>query len=244
MIAAILILSVYGGAVDGNTVIKSCCDVAMKGCSYFSTTTRQPAIYKITDCCDEGLVTPGYCDTITDGGGWLVIQRRQQGTNEDFNRFWSDYERGFGNLKSEFWYGLRQMHCLTNRGAWELRIDFTFNNGTRYYLHYNHFRVGPSTDNYRLNISGFTGIASKDPFAKEPLSGQQFSTRDRANDPYKYCATSGHGSRAPGGWWYNFCFYINVNYNYGGPHGFIYLAGKWYSPPFIEIKIRPVNCEI
>ena len=31
MIAATLILLVYGGAVDGNTVIKSCCDVAMKG---------------------------------------------------------------------------------------------------------------------------------------------------------------------------------------------------------------------
>ena len=41
MIAVILILLVYGGAVDDNNVIKSCCDVAMKGCSYFSTTTRQ-----------------------------------------------------------------------------------------------------------------------------------------------------------------------------------------------------------
>ena len=77
----------------------------------------------------------GYCDTITDGGGWLVIQRRQQGTNEDFHRFWSDYEREFGNLKSEFWYGLRPMYCLTNRGTWELRIDFTFDNKTRSYLH-------------------------------------------------------------------------------------------------------------
>ena len=206
IIAATLILLVYSGAVDGNTIIKSCCDIAMKCCSYFSTTTRQPAIYKITDCCDEGLVTQGYCDTITDLGGWLVIQRTQQGTNEDFHRFWLDYERGFGNLKSEFWYGLRPIHCLTNRETWELRIDFTFDNGTRSYLHYNHFRVGPSTDNYRLNISGFTGITPKDSFTNEPLSGQQFSTRDRANDPYKICATSGHGSTAPGGWWYNNCF--------------------------------------
>ena len=244
MIVATLILLVYSGAVDGNTVIESCCDVAMKGCSYFSTTTRQPAIYKITDCCDEGLVTQGYCDTITDGGGWLVIQRRQQGTDEDFDRFWSDYERGFGNLKSEFWYGLRPMHCLTNRGTWELLIDFTYNNGTKSYLHYDHFRVSPSTDNYRLNISGFTGISSKDPFTTHLINGQQFSTRNRANDHDKDCAITAHGSTAPGGWWHYNCFHINLNYNHGGPLGFINLAGQWYNPIFIEMKIRPVNCEI
>ena len=27
--------------------------------------------------------------------------------------------------------------------------------------------------------------------------------------------------------------YINLNYNYGGPRGFIYLAGTWYSPQYI-----------
>jgi len=93
-------------------------------------------------------------------------------------------------------------------------------------MHYNHFKVGPATDNYRLSISGFTGITPTDPFATSNLNGKQFSTYDRDNDIHSSinCAINGHGSIAPGGWWYEWCFYINLNYNYGGPGGFIYLG--------------------
>ena len=58
-----------------------------------------------------------------------------------------------------------------------------------------------------------------------------FSTYDRDNDKWDgNCAVNGYGSTAPGGWWYNVCFYINLNYNYGGPSGFILLANTWYTP--------------
>ena len=183
IIIALIVLALANAyKVDGTSVIKSCCDVAMKGCSYFSTSTRHSGVYKITDCCALGLVIQGYCDTVTDGGGWLVVQRRQQGVSEDFHRFWTEYESGFGNLRSEFWYGLKPLNCLTSNGTWELRIDFTFANNTRSYLHYNNFKVGPATDNYRLNISGFTGITPTDPFTAFSLNGQQFATYDRDND--------------------------------------------------------------
>jgi len=94
-------------------------------------------------------------------------------------------ESGFGNLHSEFWYGLKPLNCLTSNGTWELRIDFTFANNTRSYLHYNNFEVGPATDNYnRLNISGFTGITPTDPLTDYSPNGQQFTTFDRDNDIY------------------------------------------------------------
>ena len=66
---------------------------------------------------------------------------------------------------------------LHSSGNWELWIDFTFSNGTKLFMHYNHVRVGPSTDNYRLSMLGVTGITSEDPFtAGHFMNGQQFST--------------------------------------------------------------------
>ena len=117
---------------------------------------------------------------MTDGGGWLVVQRRIHGS-EKFHRNWKDYEKGFGSLTGELWYGLRALHCLTQHRKWELRVDFTFSNGTKSFMHYNHFSVGPATDNYRLSILGFTGITPTDPFTAHNINGQPFSTYDKDN---------------------------------------------------------------
>ena len=247
LVSAIGIVLVYGECKIRRPPIKSCCCLGYNN-TYFNT--KSSGVYTIIGnfCgvnCSNAKV---YCDTTSGGGGWLVIQRRdiQYNITTSFHKAWTEYADGFGDLYKEFWFGLNAMHCLTSEGNWELRIDFTFSNGTKSFMHYNHFRVGPATDNYRLSISGFTGITPVDPFATHSLNGQQFTTYDNDNDAWAQdnCAVNGYRSTAPGGWWYNDCFYINLNYNYGGPYGFIYIAGKWYSPPFIEMKIRPVNCKI
>ena len=59
----------------------------------------------------------------TDGGGWIVIQRRIAGGTVNFTRGWDDYVNGFGDLDGEFWYGLDNIHSLTTRDDVELRID-------------------------------------------------------------------------------------------------------------------------
>ena len=245
-VITVLVL-VSATTVDGS-VIDNCCSVTAKG-NYFATKRPSPGIYTIRDPCStttSGHTAQGYCDTLTDGGGWIVIQRRIQGVNEDFNRFWWEYELGFGNLQTEFWYGLHSLHCLTSKGQWELWIDLTFANGTDTYLHYNHFSVGSPSTNYTLSISGFTGITRIDPFTAYPLSGQQFTTRDRDNDKsYRNCAVNGHGANATGGWWHTYCNWINLNLNYkhGGSFGFINFGNwKWHDPTFIETKIRSVGC--
>ena len=39
----------------------------------------------------------------TDGGGWLVIQRNSLDSLVDFNKNWTDYEIGFGDLTKEIY---------------------------------------------------------------------------------------------------------------------------------------------
>ena len=85
--------------------------------------------YEIADVCN---VAPSFqtgnvklfahCDMETDGGKWLVIQRRINGS-VNFYHNWTDYVSGFGDLEGEFWYGLEKIHCLTTREDVELRIE-------------------------------------------------------------------------------------------------------------------------
>ena len=93
-----------------------------------------------------------YCDMVTDRGGWIVIQRNKKSSIVNFNRQWVDYEKGFGDLNTEFWYGLEELHCLTQRGQWEMRVDYQQTNKTWSYLHYNQFSVGSAKDEYPLTV--------------------------------------------------------------------------------------------
>ena len=170
-----------------------------------------------------------------------MIQGRINGS-VDFNRPWSDYEKGFGDINGEFWYGLKLINCLTQTGQWELRIDFEFKNKTRSYLHYNEFKVGNATDEYPLTIGGFTGITPTDPFVYH--NGRKLSTYDNDNDRSgDNCAVQTSNAKDNGGWWYNTCWSINLNYQYNpAQYGSIALAGSYYNPRWIEMKIRPHNC--
>ena len=161
------------------------------------STPLKSRVYNITNFCgDCEAVAEGYCNAVTDGGGWLVVQRRQNGS-VDFNRSWVEYEEGFGSLTGELWYGLCPLHCLTSQGQWQLHIDFTFTR-TKSYLSYTSFSVGTANSQYQLSISGFTGVTD-DPFSvsSSPLNGMKFTTKDRDNDNQVInCAVTNAS-----GWW-------------------------------------------
>ena len=215
----------------------SCCEV--KSNEFKFSTTLKSRVYNITNFCgDCEEAAEGYCDAVSDGGGWLVIQRRQDGS-VDFNRDWVECEDGFGSLTGELWYGLRPQHCLINQRQWKLQIDFTFTNGTKSYLSYNNFAVEPANNQYQLSISGFNGITT-DPFSY--TNAMKFTTKDKDNDrDSNNCAVNGHHDYNAGGWWYRNCAYIHLNHQYKNIHS-IHLNGKWYSLPFIEMKIKPYRC--
>ena len=169
-----------------------------------------------------------YCDMVTDNGGWIVIQRNKKDSLVNFNRNWTNYEKGFGDLHTEFWYGLEEMHCLTQRGQWEMRVDYQFENKTWSYLHYNQFSVGSASEEYPLTVGGFTGEFT-DWFLKQPHNGMKFSTPDNDNDKSSGNCAASHNS----GWWFNNCYHIAINRQFPVVH--------WYAI-FTEMKIRPKDC--
>ena len=128
--------------------------------------------------------TEKVCDRETDGGGWIVIQRRLLNGQENFSRNWADYVNGFGDLNGEFWYGLKDIHTLTTNNDVELRIDMK-TKGVDFKFHwtYQTFRVAGASDKYRLTIGGGVGSAGTDAMAYH--DNQQFSTTDRDNDASK-----------------------------------------------------------
>ena len=84
------------------TVNGTCCEITRSRKFRFSTVSKS-RVHNITNFCGGCKVAEGYCDGATAGGGWLVVQRRQDGS-VDFNRGWVDYEDGFGSLTGEYWY--------------------------------------------------------------------------------------------------------------------------------------------
>ena len=236
-----------------DTLINNCCDLGFRQ-STFSDIVNKPKQYKMKNMCgnDHSTITKVYCDTVTAGGGWLVIQRRIDGS-VDFNRYWSEHEKGFGNLPDndkdtteEFWIGLRSLHCLISHGQWELRNDYMLSNKTKGYLSYLHFRVGPASDDYQLSISGFSGNTTDPITGSCSLNNMKFTTRsgrDRDNDKWTNHNCAVHYSGSAGGWWYNGCSYLHPNHQYNDAYS-VLLNGQWYALPFLEIKIRPLNCRL
>ena len=162
------------------TTITSCCEVTSK---YFFTFGRSISFpsgtYLLKNFCGDNLkIADVYCDNCNGGGGWLVVQRRQDGS-VDFNRTWLEYEDEFGNLTGEFWYGLRALHCLTGQGDWEMRMDIKLANGTNIFLQYEQFKVASAKDKYRLTIARSQGTTTN-PMASQ--NGMYFTTKDSDND--------------------------------------------------------------
>ena len=178
-----------------------------------------------------------YCDMRTDGGGWTVFQRRQDGS-VDFYRGWNDYKSGFGQLTSEFWLGNGKIHRLTSSRPSSLRVELEDWKGVRVYAKYGRFRIGNEQTQYRLEVGSYSGTAG-DSLARH--NNDAFSTKDRDNDIWGgNCAVSYTGA-----WWHDNCHVSNLNgkYQTGGERD--NKGARWntfrgsLSLKFTEMKLRP-----
>ena len=177
-----------------------------------------------------------FCDMVTDGGGWTVIQRRRDATT-DFYRGWDEYKRGFGSVTGNFWLGNDMIHKLTTKRV-ALRVELAADNIKQAFAKYSHFKVGNEASNYKLEVSGYSGNSGD---SLTYHNRMQFTTKDRDNDPsLNQCAVIHKGA-----WWYNNCVYSNLNALYPGSGQGSYTMMTWYhlsnrydTVTFSEMKIR------
>ncbi|XP_041667615.1 tenascin-like isoform X2 [Cheilinus undulatus] len=209
---------------------KDCAQILLNG----ETTS---GLYTIYVGGEETLPIQVYCDMTTDGGGWLVFLRRQNG-KVDFYRNWKNYTAGFGNMNNEFWLGLSNLHKITNSGHYELRVDLR-DKGESAYAQYDKLTIAEPRTRYKLYIGAYSGTAGD---SMTYHQGRPFSTYDNDNDiAVTNCALSYKGA-----FWYKNCHRVNLMGKYGdNSHSkginWFHWKGHEHSIEFAEMKLRPAN---
>nr|XP_033800009.1 fibrinogen-like protein 1 isoform X2 [Geotrypetes seraphini] len=242
----------------GDSAVPDCrSPAAHQDCAeIYNSGHKQSGFYKM-----KALKSPreflAYCN-MHDGGGWTVIQRRSDGS-QNFSRVWADYKQGFGDFNSangEYWLGNENLHYLTTQRSYILRIDLADFKGNCRYAQYKSFTVGDEKSSYLMNCGEYSGTAGDSlsgGFHPEETwwashKGMKFSTFDKDNDNYEgNCAEEDKA-----GWWFNRCHAANLNgLYYKGPYtamtdnGVVWYTwhGWWYSLKSVVMKIRPAEFE-
>ncbi|XP_049455200.1 tenascin-N [Epinephelus fuscoguttatus] len=199
---------------------------------------KKSGIYTVYINNDRSKPIEAYCDMETDGGGWLVLQRRTSG-KLDFMKRWRQYIAGFGNMTDEFWIGLDKIYELTNTPTqYELRFDLGLG-AERAYAVYDNFKIAPVKQKFKLTIGNYRGTAGD---AMTYHQGRPWTTVDSDNDiALGNCALTHRGA-----WWYKNCHLANPNGKWGDVRHSVGVnwepwKGHLVSLDFTEMKIRPVG---
>ncbi|WAR07432.1 FCN1-like protein [Mya arenaria] len=165
-----------------------------------------------------------FCDMTYDSGGWTVFQRRVT-SSQYFNRNLAEYEKGFGDINSEFWMGPtdEKYHGVV------VSADYSSSLECHFLMRIISLSGAPSFTIERESSNG-TYSCADNPFTKA-YNGQTdvsflfppvatFATYDRDT-------TGGCAAHMGGGWWYYGCVpssvslptntYTSVNSTCGSP---------------------------
>nr|XP_014341045.1 PREDICTED: ficolin-2-like [Latimeria chalumnae] len=193
-----------------------------------------------------------FCDMHTDGGGWLVFQKRMDGS-VDFYRGWEAYKNGFGNKLSEFWLGNENLHQLTKTGTFHLRVDLMDFDYKRHFAKYNSFKILGEADKYKLLLGSFVAgdigmfllsfnLTRRFHFLTGDSltyhNNQAFTTNDKDNDADgQNCAVLFKGA-----WWHKACHASSLNgFYHKGKHASYANGINWKRLPLLLQAFRNEN---
>ncbi|XP_040267043.1 angiopoietin-related protein 5-like [Bufo bufo] len=172
---------------------------------------------------------PVYCE-MSKNGGWTLIQKHNGEDGLSFERMWTEYENGFGDLQGEHWLGLKYIYALTNQKdrTSKLHISVGDFDGYEAYARYDSFSIGNASSYYKLSAGNYSGTAG-DAFLGDESNttnqyGSTFSAVDLATDNcHPFCMLGdiiylSCSKQFSAGWWFNACGSANLN-------------GVWRSPP-------------
>ena len=150
------------------------------------------------------------CDQETDGGGWIIYQRRLDGS-VNFTRNWDDYKSGFGivgNDTTEMWLGNENVYQLLQAyGSTEFELWYEAHSfdGDVCTAKCYPFKMSDEAQGYKLNWKtvdeSVKGISYDVSFQRHT----RFTTFDKVTGRRR-CA-----DEKKGGWWYRSCGYIFFN---------------------------------
>ena len=198
---------------------KDCYDLK---CYKLSTGQDGPhTIYPDTPTQTTGKVTVS-CDQNTEGGGWIMYQRRVDGALS-FQKNWKEYTEGFGTNgdgKTELWLGNENVYQVLQtyqagpiRFEWEMRLEAdTKDENNACWLLSQKFRMLNAANKYA--IDWFWGRVGGNAFNMTEdfnhLRLRSFKTVD-SPDGHSTCC-----NQHKGGWWYakRYCIRMFLNGNY------------------------------
>ncbi len=223
-----------------DSIKRTCCDHLKQDSN---DSEIQSGVYTVTS--GSFSTSEVWCDMKTNQGGWTVITRRES-NKTSFDRLYSEYEEGFGDLNGDFWYGLRAMEALTSQESYEMQLDMYMDaNSTNASAsaHYDNFKVEGS--HYNLTLGNFTGSDSELEDRLRPFHNKGFVAKKTVLD------TMTCTDRVSAGWWFAKYCLSGENEPQGTALTRLYKEINWYDTKMrnnvrefakYEMKIRRKSC--
>ncbi|KAK6192354.1 hypothetical protein SNE40_003834 [Patella caerulea] len=188
-------LGYYGDTCD--QIITECSDGFLRGMA--------PHGYKVASIKPTTELAPYDVVCHFEYGGYTTIMSRENTCCEqDFNRNWTDYVEGFGNVHGVYWLGLKKIYnLLMNHPVNILKVDTYYNlNKTNQQCSsfYENMALGDASADYGFHVDKLVSW-SKTVCGDSLLSAP--SINDRPFSTYDHDFTSHNCPvRLAGGWWY------------------------------------------